>query len=160
MKINKEKIFPVILGVIITAIAAYIVVNFLLIEQPVQDGIIKDWERICFWQEEDGLYADVFPKGCYSTSCTRPKLQVGTAIVDVQNYKIQIETRFVLVKTGRFPIPCTKNCNGGGTIQFKFDPLLPNDYSVWFRDERVGDLMVFSGRPTPRQCFENTSLDE
>jgi len=160
MKNAKEKIFPFILGVIITAIAAYIVVNFLLIERPVQDGIIEDWEQICFWQEEDGLYASVSPKGCFSTSCTRPKLQVGTAIVDVQNYKIQLETQFVLVKTGCFPLPCTGNCAGGGTIQFKFDPLLPNEYEVWFGEESVGDLMVFSGRPTPRQCFENTALDE
>ena len=143
------------LGMLTFAIGSFLVVIFLKPEKPVQDGIIEDWGQICFWPDADGLYASVSPKGCYSTSCTRPTLQTGTAIVDVQNRKIQLEARFVLVKTSRFPLPCIDNCFGGGLVQFKFDPLIPNDYEVWFGDLKVGDLMLFSGRPTPRQCFEN-----
>jgi hypothetical protein len=153
----KEKnIFVFILGMITFALGSFIVTTFWKPEKPVQDGIIEDWGQICFWPDVDGLYASISPKGCYSTTCTSPKLQSGTAIVDVQNRKIQLEAHFVLVKTSRFPLPCTDNCNGGGTVQFKLEPLLPENYEVWFKNEQVGKLMIFSGRPTPRQCYENT----
>ena len=154
-QLKERNIFVFIMGMLTFAIGSFLVTTFTIVDRPIKDGIIEDWERICFWTEADDLNAVVSPKGCYSTSCTRPKLQVGTAIVDVQNNKIQLETRFVLVKTSRFPLPCTDDCYGGGTVQFKLDPLIPNDYAVWFGDEMVGDLMIFSGRPTPRQCFEN-----
>lgn len=150
------RMIGVLTTVMITfAAASFIVKPFLKPEKPVQDGNIEDWGQICFWPDIDGLYASVSPKGCYSTSCTRPKLQTGTAIVDVQNRKIQLEARFVLQETSRFPLPCTKDCYGGGRIQFKFDQLIPNDYTLWFSEERVGEIHIFSGRTTPRQCFEN-----
>ena len=155
LKNTAKSVLIFILGMITFAFGSFIVTTFLKPEKPIQDGIIEDWEQICFWSDVDGLYAAVSPKGCYSTSCTRPKLQSGTAIVDIQNRNIQLETHFVLVNTSRFPLPCIDNCFGGGVVQFKFDPLIPNDYEVWFGNEKVGDLMIFSGRPTPRQCFEN-----
>lgn len=155
-RLKEKNILIFILGMMTFAIGSYIVTTFFIMERPVRDGIIEDWEKICIWSDFDGLYVAVSPKGCYSTSCTRPKLQTGTAVVDEQSRKIQIETRFVLVKASRFPLPCTNNCNGGGTVQFRLDPLIPNDYTVWFGEEKAGDLMIFSGRPTQRQCFENT----
>ncbi len=150
-----KNILVFILGMLTFAIGSFIVNSFFLVERPVKDGIIEDWEQICFWPDESGIYTTVSPKGCYSTSCTRPKLQAGTAIVDVQDNKIQLEARFVLVEASRFPLPCIENCSGGGNVQFILGDLIPNDYEVWFRDEKVGELMIFSGRPTPRQCFEN-----
>jgi hypothetical protein len=152
-----KSILIFILGMITFAVASFIGTIFLRPEKPVSDGIIEDWGQICFWPDVDGLYVSVSPKGCYSTSCTRPKLQTGTALVDVQNHKIQLESRFVLVQTSRFPLPCIDNCLGGGNVQFKLDPLLPNDYEVWFGDLKVGEVNIFSGRTTPRQCFENQS---
>ena len=152
-----RSIFVFILGMLTFAVGYFLVSTFIIVERPTKNGIIEDWGQICFWPDTDGLYASVSPKGCYSTSCTRPKLQTGTAVVDVQNSKIQLETRFVLIKASRFPLPCIDNCQGGGIIQFKLDPLIPNDYEVWFGEEQVGDLMIFSGRPTPRQCFDNIS---
>ena len=146
-----------ILGMLTFAVAAFIGNTFLKAEKPIQDGSIEDWGQICFWPDVDGLYASVSPQGCYSTSCTRPKLQTGTAIVDVQNRTIQFETHFVLVQTSRFPFPCVDNCSGGGSVQFKLDPVIPNDYEVWFGDLKVGEVNIISGRTTPRQCFENTS---
>jgi hypothetical protein len=146
-----------LLGMMTFAFGYFIVSTFFIVERPTPGGIIEDWGRICFWPDEGGIYAAVSPKGCYSTSCTRPTLQVGTAIVDRQDNIIQLETRFVLVETSRFPLPCAENCAGGGTVQFNLGSLLPNAYEVWFRNEKVGELMVYSGRPTPRQCFENTS---
>lgn len=155
-RLKEKNILLFILGMMTFAIGSYIVTTFFTMERPLRDGMIEDWEQICIWSDVDGQHVAVSPKGCYSTSCTRPKLQTGTAIVDIQNQKIQIETRFVLVKASRFPLPCTDNCNGGGTVQFRLDPLVPNDYAVWYGEEKVGDLMIFSGKPTPRQCFENT----
>ena len=146
-----------ILGMLTLAVGSFLVSTFIFVERPTKNGIVEDWGQICFWPDVDGLYASISPKGCYSTTCTRPTLQTGTAIVDVQNRKIQLEARFVIVKTSRFPLPCIDNCFGGGLVQFKLDPLIPNDYEVWFGDLKVGDLMLFSGRPTPRQCFENKS---
>jgi hypothetical protein len=137
------------------AIGSFIVSTFIFVERPTPAGIIYDYERICFWPDVDGITAAVSPKGCYSTTCTRPMYQAGTSIIDIQEYKIQLETRFVLVEASRFPLPCTENCAGGGTVQFNLGDLIPNKYEVWFRDEKVGDLDIFSGLPTPRQCFEN-----
>jgi hypothetical protein len=156
-KTRVKAIFIFVLGVLIFALAAFIANTFFLDAQPKKDGIIEDWGQICFWPDGDGLYASVSPQGCYSTTCTRPTLQTGTAIVDVQNRKIQLETRFVLVQTSRFPLPCIDNCAGGGLVQFKLAPLMPNDYEVWFGDLKVGEVHIFSGRTTPRQCFENTA---
>ncbi len=152
---NGRNIFMFILGMFTFAVGYFIVTTFVLVEHPSPEGIIEDWDQICFWLDEGGLYAAVSPKGCFSTTCTAPKFQAGTAIIDTQSHKIQLETRFVVAKTSRFPLPCTDNCSGGGTVQFKLDRLVPSDYEVWFRDERVGAVKVFSGRPTPRQCFEN-----
>ena len=143
------------LGMLTFAVGWFIAVTFLFVERPSMSGIIEDWERICFWSDVGGIYAAVSPKGCYSTTCTRPKLQAGTAFVDSRAYKISLETRFVLEETWRFPLPCTENCAGGGTVQFNLDDLIPNNYEVWFKDKKVGELMIFSGRPTPHQCFEN-----
>lgn len=150
-----KNILIFILGMLIFAVGSFIVSTFIFVERPVKDGLIEDWEQICFWSDIGGIFASVSPKGCYSTSCTIPKLQAGTAIVDVQQSKIQIETSFVLVETSRYPLPCIENCAGGGTVQFHLGDLIPNDYAVWFRDDEVGRLMIYSGRPTPRQCMEN-----
>ena len=143
------------LGMVTFAVGWFIVSTFIIVERPSRDGIIEGWEQICFWSHESGTYAAVSPQGCYSTSCTWPKLQAGTAIVDRQDNRIELETRFILEETSRFPLPCIENCAGGGTVQFNLGDLIPNNYEVRFRDEKVGELIVYSGRPTPRQCFEN-----
>lgn len=144
-----------ILGMLTFAVGAFMTKSFILVERPEKSGIIEDWEQICLWQDVDGIYLTVSPRGCYSTTCTRIKQQTGTATIDIQNQDIRLETRFVLLETSRFPLPCTENCSGGGTVLFKSDQLIPNDYTVWFVDQKVGDIKIYSGRPTPRQCFEN-----
>ena len=145
------------LGMLTFAIGYFIVSTFIIVERPTMGGIIEDWEKICFWPDESGIHVAVSPKGCYSTTCTRPTLQAGTAIINLQEYDIRFESRFVIVETSRFPLPCTENCAGGGTVQFNLGNLIPNNYDVRFRDDFVGELSIFSGIPTPRQCFENTN---
>lgn len=146
-----------ILGMLTFAIGYFIVSTFIIVERSTMDGIIEDWEQICFWPDEGGTQAAISPTGCYSTTCTRPTLKTGTAVVDLREYEIHLESRFVIVETSRFPLPCTKNCAGGGTVQFNLGYLIPNNYDVWFRDDYVGVLSVFSGLPTPRQCFDNSN---
>ena len=79
------------LGMITFAIGSFLVTIFLKPEKPIQDGIIEDWGQICFWPDVDGLYASVSPKGCYSTTCTIPKLRTGSVVADIKNRKIQLE---------------------------------------------------------------------
>jgi hypothetical protein len=154
-----KKILIFVFGMVTFAVGSFIVSTFIFVERPMPpgSGTIYDYERICFHSDMDGISAVVSPKGCYSTTCTRPKYQIGTAIVDIQDNKIQLETQFILEETSRFPLPCIENCAGGGTIQFRLGHLLPNRYEVWFREEKVGNLDVFSGLPTPNQCFETIS---
>ena len=152
-KLRASHAFVFILGMLTFAVGSWLLSTFIFVERPVKDGMIEDWDQICFWQDQDGIYATISPMGCYSTSCTNPKLQTSTAIVDLENQEIQLDARFVLVETSRFPLPCIENCVGGD-LQFKLDQLIPNDYQVWFRKDKVGEIKIFSGRPTPRQCFE------
>jgi hypothetical protein len=153
--LNIKNISLFVLGMLTFAVGSFIVSTFILVERPQQGGIIQDWGQICFTPAEGGISSTVTPKGCFSTTCTKPVLQAGTAVVDSREYKIMLDTNFVIAETSRFPLPCTENCAGGGSLNFDLGPLIPNDYQVWFRDQEVGQLLVFSGRPTPRQCFEN-----
>lgn len=146
-------ILAFILGMLSFAIGAGLWSTFIAVERPSKRGLVADWDQICFWQDQDGIYVAISPQGCYSTSCTSTKLQASTAVIDLQNHKIRLDARFVLAQTSRFPLPCIDNCLGGN-VQFKMNDVVPNDYSVWFGEDRVGEIKIFSGRPTPRQCFE------
>ena len=158
-RIGWKNVVIFILGMLVFSVGSFFVRTFVFVKRPEPSGIIEDYEQICFWPDEGGIYAAISPKGCYSTTCTRPTLQAGTAIVDVQDYKIKLESRFVLVEASRFPLPCIENCAGGGTVQFNLGNLIPNDYKLWFRDEMVGELMIYSGRETPRQCINRPQDD-
>jgi hypothetical protein len=50
-----------------------------------------------------------------------------------------------------------ENCSGGGTVNFELGQMNVGQYQVWYGDEIVGEFNVYSGLPTPRQCFENPS---
>jgi len=152
-QIRVKGIFVFILGMVTFAVGYFILTTFIFVKRPDQSGIIEDWDQICFWQDQDDIYVMISPKGCYSISCTNPKLQTSTAIVDLQNRTIQLDAHFVLSETSRFPLPCIDNCIGGD-VQFRLNPLIPNDYQVLFRGNKVGELKIYSGRSTPRQCFE------
>lgn len=158
-KISWKNVSVFVLGMLVFAVGSFFIRTFIFVRRPEPSGIIEDWEQICFWSDAGGIYAAVSPKGCYPTYCTLPKLQAGTALVDVREYKIQFETRFVLEETSRFPFPCIDNCAGGGTLQFNLGRLIPNIYEVWFQDEKVGEMNVYSGLDTPRQCITRTQGD-
>ena len=143
------------LGMLAFALGAFIVTTFFLPTGPEQGGIIQDWGEICIWQDVGGITLTISPRGCYSSTCTQIKQQTGSAVIDLQNQKIILNARFVLVETSRFPLRCTGDCFGGGRVQFSFTQLIPNDYTLWYVDQEVGLVNIFSGRTTPRQCFTN-----
>jgi hypothetical protein len=153
LKLNNIHVF--FLGIALFALGSFLVSTFIFVKRPTPPDIIYDYERICFWPDAGGITAIVSPRVCYSTSCTSPTYQAGTAFVDTQEYKIQLETQFLLVETSRFPLPCIENCAGGGTVQFHLGHLIPNRYEVWYREQKVGELEIFLGLSTPQQCFEN-----
>lgn len=142
--------FVLILGYILTTI-------FGGFRRPTQSGIIEDYQAICFWYDDVGsMQASVSPSGCYSTTCTRQVSKEGSVVVDQDNFRISIDTQFVLADTSRFPLPCTDNCSGGGTVNFDIGALQVGQYEVWYADEKAGELRIYSGFPTPRQCFESS----
>ena len=150
-----KSILLFILGMLTFSLATFIVNIFWLPARPEKSGIVEDWEQICLRQDVDGIYLTVSPRGCYSTTCTQIKQQAGTAMLDLQNQEIHLGARFLLLETSRFPLPCTENCSGGGRVQFKFGQLTPNDYTIWFSEQKVGEVHIYSGRTIPHQCFEN-----
>lgn len=152
-KFRISQIIVFILGMLTFAVGSWFLSTFVFVQRPVKIGLIDDWDQICLWQDQGGIFVAISPRGCYSTSCTSPKLQTSTAIVDLQNQTIQLGAHFVLNATSRFPLPCIENC-AGGDVQFRLDPLIPNDYQILFRGDKVGEVSIFSGRPTPKQCFE------
>ena len=123
-------------------------------KKPEPGVTIENRGEICFKAGDNGnMTASVSPEGCFSTTCTRQVQKVGIVTMDQGDFELKFETRFVLAEASRFPLPCIDNCVGGGTIDFDLGMLEVGDYSVWHGEERVGTLMVFSGLPTPWQCF-------
>ncbi|UCD98777.1 MAG: hypothetical protein JSV42_17820 [Chloroflexota bacterium] len=145
-----------LLGMLTLAVGLISVNVFFGLRRPTPEGIIEDWGSICFWYSDDGsMRSSISPRGCFSTTCTRQISQVGTALIEQDAFKIHLDSTFVLAETSRFPLPCTENCSGGGSIDFNLGVLQVGKYDVWFEDEPVGNLNIFSGLPTPRQCFDN-----
>ena len=151
------KFIPVFFLGMLTLAVIYLLFNvFGDFRRPAPQGIVEDYKSICFWYDDRGsMQASVSPKGCYSTTCTRQVSQAGSAVIDQDSFQIRLEARFVLGETSRFPLPCTENCSGGGTVIFNLGPLQVGQYEVWFGDEKAGEFNVYSGLPTPRQCMEN-----
>jgi hypothetical protein len=153
MKLKFAVLF--MLGILIGAVGVYFIKTFFPVNRPEKGSVVEDWGEICVWQDVDGIYLSMSPRGCYSPTCTQTIQQTGTAVLDLQNQAIHLTARFVLQETSRFPLPCVDNCAGGGNVLLKLDQLLPNTYTLWFLDQEVGEVNIFSGRVTPRQCFQN-----
>jgi hypothetical protein len=155
MKLNTKTMIAFGLGFLTFALAAFLVKVFLPTKIPDKDGIIEDWGQICLWQDVDGIYLSISPLGCYSSNCTEIKQHAGTAVIDLHNQEILLDAIFVLKQRSPWPLPCVENCSGGGLILFKFEQLVPKDYRLNYKGEVIGEVNIFSGRATPRQCFTN-----
>jgi hypothetical protein len=151
---TRKNFVAFILGMLTLAVLALVYSTFVKLKKPDPGMTLENRGEICFRvDDQGGMLASVSPEGCFSTTCTRQVQKVGKVIIDHQHFELRFETRFVLAEASRFPLPCIDNCSGGGTIDFNLGMLEVGDYSVWHGEERVGTLMVFSGLPTPRQCF-------
>lgn len=157
-RVRWKYVFIFILGMLIIAFGFVLFNVFQGFSRPIPMGIVEDYGSICFWYDDQGsMQAAVSPLGCYSTTCTRQVSQVGSAVLNQDRFQIHIESTFVLAETSRFPLPCTENCSGGGTVHFDLGQLQVGQYEVWYGDEIAGELNVYSGLPTPKQCIENST---
>jgi hypothetical protein len=145
-----------LLGMFTLAIGYLVLVVFGGIRRPTPLEVVEDYGMICFWNDDQGkMQASISPKGCFSPTCTRIVNQSGSAVIDKQRYEINFFTSVSLVETSRFLLPCVESCSGGGLVQLDLGELPVGQYDILFRDDRVGELNIFSGLPTPRQCIEN-----
>jgi hypothetical protein len=155
-RVSWKYVLMFILGTLTITIGYILFSVFQGFSRPTPTGIVEDYGSICFLYDEQGsMQAEVSPLGCYSTTCTRQVSQVGSAVLNQDRFRIYIESTFVLAETSRFLLPCKENCSGGGTLNFDLGELQVGQYEVWYVDEKAGELNVYSGLPTPRQCLEN-----
>ena len=153
-RLNRRNIGIFSLGMLVCAAGMLIYSLFVKVRRPEPVVSIENRGEICFQVDDHGdMIASVAPEGCFSTTCTRQIQRVGKAVVDSRGFEIRFETRFLLAETSSFPLPCVENCMGGGTIEFNLGMLEVGDHDVWHGNEYLGKLKVFSGLPTPPQCF-------
>ena len=71
------------LGMLTFAVGFFLVSVFGVSRRPTQNGIVEDYGSICFWYDDLGsMQASVSPKGCYSTTCTRPISKSGSVVIE------------------------------------------------------------------------------
>jgi hypothetical protein len=124
--------------------------------------IIQNEGYICFHEIENSLEARGYfiPKGCFSSSCTRPIRQTIDIMVDTAQFAIRFNTLFVLIDPyaaqgkPRGSYACTDDCGGAGSIQFDIGDLERGTYSVWLGERNLGQISfppnIITGRDI---CF-------
>ena len=122
--------------------------------KPEPGTVIDNRGQICFRTAQDGhMLAAISPEGCYSTNCTRQVQKVGSAVLDRRSFELRFDAHFVLGEAKTYLIPCTENCQGGGTIDFDLGVLDVGRYTIWLGNEPIGNLDVTSGLPPRDQCL-------
>jgi hypothetical protein len=152
--VRAKYVLMFILGMITLAFGYLLITIFGGIRRPTPPIVVEDYKEMCFWYDDQGsMQVSITPLGCFSPTCTRPISQSGTALVDQDQYRIRLDAGFILAETSRFPLPCVESCSGGGLVQLNLGELQVGQYEVRYRNELAGELNVFSGLPTPRQCL-------
>jgi hypothetical protein len=124
--------------------------------RPERGITVREKTAICFRQSEQAhILASVRPSDCYSMRCTRPVQESGTAVVDQRAFTLDFRPRFVLEETDSFLSPCSRDCAGGGGVEFDLGQLEVGLYDVSIWDEHAGVLSVTSGLPWKDQCLSN-----
>ncbi|NIM93912.1 MAG: hypothetical protein GTO18_09410 [Anaerolineales bacterium] len=139
----------------ITVVAlVYILLSGCLLRRPEPPSSSEEIGEVCFYQQlGEPLHAQVKTKGCYSTRCTRQVQKVGSLIIDLENRAMRFTASWVLAETSGFPIGCTDDCGGGGTIDFTIETLEVGDWSVYIDGQEIGKMIFPSGRMIERQCL-------
>ena len=71
-----KTIFVFVLGMVTFAVGYFIVKPFVIVERPTINGLIQDWERICFWLDDGAftlmfLQKGVIPQPVQHPNCRR-----------------------------------------------------------------------------------------
>lgn len=112
---------------------------------PDEAVVVKNEGRVCFEEFDNSLElrGHFSPKGCFSSSCTRPIEQSFVVRVDTEQYTIRLYANFVLVDPyGSEPHRCTADCGGAGGIDFDIGDVERGTYSIWLGEMRLGELTV------------------
>ncbi len=124
--------------------------------------VIQNEGYICFHEFENSLEVRGYfnPKGCFSSSCTRPIQQTVDIKVDTTRFAIQFNTLFVLIDPyavqgkPRGSYVCTEDCGGAGSVQFDIGDLERGTYSVWLGERNLGQISFPPDTITRRDiCF-------
>lgn len=113
---------------------------------PKPPKIVENSGQVCFYTyrgDSGTLEGKFYPRGCYSSSCTRVLEQNATATADERAHTIHLKSRFVLLDTTvYFPEPrsCSADCNGGGEVSLVLQQLTGERYEVFLGAETLGIL--------------------
>jgi hypothetical protein len=86
--------------------------------------------------EDKAVRIQVFPKGCFSSSCTKRHITNCSVTSGTEN-PVLVDALFCLEGTGGPGVPCSADCNGGGWAECKTAGLSAGTYTV-----KVGSLSV------------------
>lgn len=124
--------------------------------------VIQNEGYICFREFENSLEVQGYfiPKGCFSSSCTRPIQQTVDIKIDTAQFALRFDTLFVLIDPyaaqgkPRGSYACTEDCGGAGSIQFEIGDLERGTYSVWLGERNLGQISFPPSTITGRDvCF-------
>jgi hypothetical protein len=123
---------------------------------------IQNEGYLCFSEYADALLARGYfiPKGCFSSSCTRPIQQSIDIKVDTASFAIRFNTLFVVIdpfaaqRLQRGSYACTEDCGGAGIIKFEIGDVERGNYTVWLGERNLGRISFPPETITGRDsCF-------
>lgn len=104
--------------------------------------LIENDGVVCFWELYNTLEVRGYfsPAGCYSSFGTSPLEQSLSVKLDPKQYRIEFDTRFVvLVNSAR---SWTGDCCGAGLVSFDLGNVPRGRYSVWLGERRLGSVQI------------------
>jgi hypothetical protein len=114
---------------------------------------IEDAGQVCFMGGPNSVAVrgSFAPRGCYSTSASRPLEQTLSLKVDPDQLRIEFHTSF-LIET-MLGVIQTTDCSSEGTISFNVGEVDAGVYSIWIGNRNVGKLSLPSTGGTDDRCF-------
>jgi hypothetical protein len=120
---------------------------------PAPDEVLVEENEgaVCFTEVGEAIIKGrIFPRGCYSGSCTRPASQNLVIVVDHELRKMDFEYAFVIEDyASHYGFMCTEDC-GSGLIWFEVEDLKVGTYAVWVGGDQIGEIQI----PSESFCLE------
>ncbi len=119
--------------------------------------VIEDEGEVCIQPHgEFAITAIIYPKGCFSSSCTVVLEKSGDMKVDQGNRTIRFHSRFV----GTYDMGdkstirvCSGDCGGLRSVTCELTYLSQGTYTIFLGDKELGQLMVPIRIPEQGKCF-------